>query len=146
MYTGDYMPTSDPNKYILSSDFATLKNDDNAEVSITFPGSVAVATNAIKSYSADVTVGSTGACLRARVASSKDSTKWFSCPALQLTRTGIESGSPVPYGIFGSLSRIDATTVRVYAVVYNPYAGTLTTESGDETFYFRINTFLSPFA
>lgn len=140
------MPTSRPSQFIMSSDYSTLANDDRGDVSVTFPGSQAVtASGGIKSYTSDIELGSLGSSTRWRIASSKDSNKWFVGAQVLYNRTGTVSGSPASYSILATVTKSSATTVTVIAVVNNPYGATLTTEAGDETFQFHINTFIPPF-
>jgi len=143
---GDYMPTSKPESFIANSDFATLKNDAIGDVTVTFPGAQNLAADEVRSYTATIELGIKGASLRSRLASSKDSNRYYACSSIDLPRTGTVFGMPASYSIIASLSRTSSTTVTVFAVVMNPYFDVLTTEGVDETFSFELSSFLPPFA
>lgn len=136
---------SRPEAFILTSDFATLKNDDRVTGSVTLTPQILDA-NQIVTVSSDLVVGTIGASSRTRIASSKDGNEFYVCNVLSLTRTGQIAGpTDVLYNVFGFVSRISPTTVRISVSVQNPYAEGMGTAFGDETLTFEISTFLSPF-
>ena len=136
--------SSKPEKFIYSSDFATLKNDDNGFTTVTVVGSAVIAGGAVYTVSSDLTVGSQLGEGRIRISSSKIGSSTFYAGYLGVNRTGTESGSPAPYTIYAIVSRISATQVRCLCMIGNPYATALTCAAGSETFVFKINTFISP--
>lgn len=135
------------NDFILSTDYATLKNDNNATIQVTFPGStvvpasVGVAGSAVEVHT-DVTMGAPGAISRIQISSTKDAGIIHPARNVYYNRTG-DLGS---YQIVAFTYRTSPTTLRCSAFVTNPYNAILTTEAGDETFTFYVNTFLPPFA
>ena len=139
--------SSKPESFILNTDYATLKNDDNGTVTVTFPGSATVSAGGVRSFTAEIKIGGKGASTRSRVASSKDGNRYFASSAVSFTRNGTIPGPfTVPYTLSASMSRTIADTVTVSAFVLNPYSSELTCASGDETFTFKVNTFVPPFA
>lgn len=134
-----------PSRFILNTDYATLKNDATGSGSVVVPGSTNVAGNSSVSYSTDITIGAQGAFTRGRIRSSKEGSRWIVANAIGYIRTGTTLGSPATYDIFAFLWRPDATTLRLQVHIQNPYSSTLTTASGDETIDFYVNTFLPPF-
>lgn len=130
-----------PTNFILNSDFASLKNDDGTSVSVTFGGSTVISANSTASVTQDVVIGAQSSINRVQIASSKDSNKRYSTQALSFSRVG----SAGIYNIYAFVSRISSTTLRCRVYVPNPFGSSLTTASGDETFTFYIDTFLSPF-
>lgn len=134
-----------PENFILTTDYATLKNDDrNDALSVTVPSSQTVGAGAVYSITDTVTVGSNVASIRSRMRSSKE-TNWYVTQSLHILRTGTVSGSPASYDVLAVVTRQTATTVRLTAFIRNPYGSTLTGASGSETFTAVVNTFLSPF-
>lgn len=137
----------DINKFIFSTDYATLKNDNNATVQVTFPGSVVVpasvgsAGSAIETHT-DVTIGAQGAISRIQISSTKDASIIHPARNVYYNRTG-DLGA---YTIVAFTYRVSPTVMRCSAFVTNPFSSPLTTEAGDETFTFYVNTFLPPFA
>lgn len=129
--------------FIYTSDFATLKNDDNGTTTVTVPGGVSIAGGAVYTISADLTVGSQLGEARVRIKSSKQGSQFY-LGFFGANRTGTESGFPAPYTLFALVSRISATQVRCTCMIPNPYSGTLTGAAGNETFTFTVNTFISP--
>lgn len=137
---------SQPEQFILDSDFATLKNDNQGTAQVTIPSSTSVAGSGSASFSTDLVIGASGAISRVRMSSTKDSNKWRISNAIDYTRIGVNSGSPANYDIFLFVWRPSATVLRCQALIQNPYATTLTGASGAETVTFYVNTFLPPFA
>lgn len=139
-----------PEKFILSTDFATLKNDADTTVQVTFPGSqiIAGSVGPAGSYAerhVDVNIGAQGAISRIQISSSKDSNIIHPARNVFYTRNGTVLGFSATYTIDAFVYRISPTTMRCSLFVPNPYSDPLTTESGDETMTFEVNTFLPPF-
>lgn len=132
--------------FILTTDFATLKNDALGSTSTTAPGSVVIPPTAYVEYHADLNIGVLGSITRIQISSSKNAN------AIQVTRSvsgfriGTSLGFPAPYGISAFVYRLNPTTIRCQVYIPNPYSDPLTTAIGDETFVFYINTFLPPYA
>lgn len=135
-----------PNQFILTSDFASLKNDAGTTVKVTFPGSSSVAGGSYKEVATDVVIGTKASINRTQISSSKDANTRYAGLYLSYTRTGTHAGVASPYTLFAFVYRTSPTTLRCSAYVANPYAGTLTTAATDETFTFYVDTFIPPFA
>lgn len=135
---------SKPEQFIYSSDFATLQNDDNNFTTVTVVGGSVLAGGAVSTVSSDLTVGSQRGESRIRISSSKIGSTRYYAGLLGINRTGTVSGSPAPYTIYVLVSRISATQVRCLCMIQTPYVGSLTTAAGNETFTFKINTFIAP--
>lgn len=132
---------------LLTTDTDTLKNDArNTSATFTVPGSATVAAAAIRTDSADVSVGSLNSSFLAFYATSKEGSKNFPVNiANNLARTGTVGGSPAPYSVYVTAQRVGGTTIRVRSVIYNPYGSTLTLAAGNEVFTFVIRTLIDPF-
>lgn len=131
-----------PSDFILNTDYATLKNDNEATVSVTAPGSAALASGGSLTYSADRVIGSKASINRVQISSTKDSNIKYGTNALIYSRTG-SLGS---YSIYAYVFSSGPDTVRFQVLIPNPYGAPMTTEAGDETFNFDIDTFIPPFA
>lgn len=136
---------NDPNNFIVSTDFATIKNDDSdSTLSVTIPSSVVVAANSIYTQTSVVTVGSAVSNIRARIKSSKDG-RWVVGASLSMLRTGTNAFGPASYRTLVTVTRESATQVRLTAFIRNADPDAVTTASGAETFNAEVSTFLSPF-
>lgn len=134
-----------PSKFILTTDFPTLKNDDTQAGQLVLPGSLTVASGGNVTGTGDVTMGQLGAVIRGRIASTKNSDIFYSGQAIVFDRVGTFAGSPAPYPMACFMYRISATVVRFVVYIPNPYGGTLTLEAGTDTITLQANTFITPF-
>ncbi|SIC60149.1 hypothetical protein [Mycobacteroides abscessus] len=135
---------SKPERFIYSSDFATLKNDDDGLTTVTVVGGAVIGAGATYAVSSDLTVGSQLGESRIRISSSKIGSSRHYAGYLGVNRTGTVGGSPFSYTIYALVSRINATQVRCICIIQNPYGAALTAAAGNETFTFKINTFIPP--
>lgn len=135
-----------PNSFILTTDFATLKNDDSSSTTVVAPGLAVVPGSSYLEYHSDLGIGVQGSITRIQISSSKNSNIIQLTRNVSGSRTGTVLGFSTPYSIYAFVYRLDANTIRCQAYIPNPYADPLTTEAGDETFTFYINTFLPPYA
>lgn len=134
-----------PENFIISSDYASIKNDGyDSTLTVVVPASVVVTAGSVYTVTALVTVGSSVSNIRARLYSSKNG-NWYSTASLMIPRTGVVSGSPAGYEVLSVVTRENATQVRLTAFIRNPYGATLTGAAGTETIQAEVNTFLSPF-
>jgi len=140
-----------PESFILTSDFATLKNDSNVTVSVTVPSSVVIpgsvtAVGQYVEYHQDSTSGKQGAISRIQISSSGDSNRIYPARTVSWERLGTVGGvGGFSYSVFAFTYRVNPTTVRCMAYIMNPYSTPLTTAAG-ETITFYVATFLPPFA
>jgi hypothetical protein len=134
-----------PEEFILTTDYATLKNDDSGTFQLVVPGSMSVAAGGSYSNTSSITLGSNSVNTRSQINSSRSSTVWTAASQVDFTRTGTVLGVPTAYSLFTVISRTGTHTLQIAALIFNPNANTLTTQSGSETITFDIRTFLSPF-
>lgn len=134
-----------PENFTLTSDYATLKNDATTSLTITLPGSLSIAAGGNYLLTATASIGTAGASERSQIHSSKWTYYWLG-NILSIARDGLVGGSPANYLTVAELYRSSATQVTAQVSIRNPYAGTLSTVAGDETFTFYVSTFLPPFA
>jgi len=134
-----------PGRFVLSTDYATLKNDASTSTTITIPASQVIAAGSQYIVTSDVVVGQTNAGLRGQISSSKDSNKRYLGTYQSRVRSGLITGFPATYDLNVYAARLSSNTVRVTVTVFNPYSDPLTTATGDETFTIYLTTFLSPF-
>lgn len=134
-----------PEEFILTTDYATLKNDDSGTFQLVVPGSMSIGSGTTYTNSIDITLGSDSVNTRSQINSSRASTVWVAASQVDFPRTGTVGGSPSPYTLFTIITRIGTNTLQISASIFNSNVGTLTTQSGAETITFDIRTFLSPF-
>lgn len=139
-----------PSQFILTTDYATLKNDDSDSSTVTAPGAQVVPAaigpvGGYVEYHTDVSIGTQGAISRLQIASSKGSDIVYSTRTLSFNRTGTILGNPADYSIIAFAYRVAPTTLRCQVYIQNPNSDPLVTEAGNETFTFYLNTFLAPF-
>lgn len=134
-----------PEEFILTTDYATLKNDDSGTFQIVVPGSFNIGSGSSYYNPTDIILGSDSVNTRSQINSSRSSTVWTAASQVDFQRTGTVGGSPAGYSLLTSINRVDNDTLRIAVNIFNVYAGTLTTQSGSETITFDIRTFLSPF-
>lgn len=130
-----------PSLFILTTDYATLGNDDGTTISVTAPGFQPIGAGATLTYSTDVVIGAKASLNRIQISSSKDSNTPYETLSLSFLRVG----SPSPYNIVAYAFRIDTSTLRCQIIIPNPTGAPMITEAGDETFTFDIDTFIPPF-
>lgn len=138
---------SKPDNFILSTDFATLKNSQSGlTAQITVPGSQSIAASDVFLVYADIPITEPYSIATARISSSKNSNKMLVGNATDFTRIGNIEGEPAIYNVFAFIWRTSSNNVRFQAIIQNPYGYTLTGAAGDEVFNLYFNTFVPPFA
>lgn len=134
-----------PESFISTTDFPTLKNDNRGSASVVVPASVSIPGNGSLEFHADITIGVAGAVTQCRIRSSGFSSQWIIGQMLSIIRTGSNSGSPTPYNIYAFIYRTSPTNLRCEVYIPNPYS-TVTTGGAGETIDYFVNTFIPPFA
>lgn len=134
-----------PENFIGDSDYATLKNDAWALLTVTFPGSQAISGGGTLSFSDSTTAGVAGASERAQIYSSKIDLRYVGS-ILVVSRNATSSFGSIPYSMVADLSRTGPNTLTASVTVVNNQAFTITTASGSEMFTFYVATFVPPFA
>jgi hypothetical protein len=130
-----------PSLFNLTTDYASLANDAGTTVSIISPGGAIIAGASFATYNFDTVIGKQASLNRIQISSSKNSNIRYSTQTLAYSR----SGSPGPYTVLAYAFRTSPSTLRCRVYIQNPYIDTLTTEAGNETFTFHIDTFIPPF-
>lgn len=134
-----------PEEFILTTDYATLKNDDSGTFQLVVPGSMNIASGGVYSNISNVSIGGDSVNTRSQINSTRASTIWVAASQVDFQRTGTVSGSPSPYTLFTSINRIGVGELELRIAIVNVSIDTLTTQAGDETITFDIRTFKSPF-
>lgn len=132
---------NNPKNFILTTDYATSKQDDFRRATVVMPGSVTVPANGYVSRHVDLNIGSRGSVIRSRIATSFGGNQYFAGSSLS---SALRYSNPYFYGSFGFVIRINATTIRCMAIIPNPYSISFVTAPGDETFNFEVATLLPP--
>lgn len=140
-----------PSQFILNTDYATLKNDDEATLTFTIPGSIVIPASGSYSNTTSHTIdiGTTGAPMRALINSSYNPNLWFYGSVLQVNAAGTDSiVGAVNYQYWIAVTRSSQTTADVLVIIANQTGtgGTLTTEPTARTITVRLSSFIPPFA
>lgn len=139
---------SKPSNFILSTDYATYKNDATGQLSLTIPASIVIAPNTSYTTSQSVNIGTNGAPARTFINHSAQPTRWYIAPQIQVVASGIDSiiGAR-DYFYYIYVTRTSPTTVTVNVEIpnYSFGAGNLTTESVARNVTVKIATFIPPF-
>jgi len=134
------MATSKPLKFILNSNYATLKNDSvTTTVTVTIPGGDSIAGSSYRSYTADVSVGSIGAPMEVQINYSIGSQR-FAVGSMQIIEN---AGTGTQYQGTVSVQRPSASVARLRVDYFNGNVGAITTVARTATAYIR--TYLPPF-
>ena len=138
-----------PSRFIINSDYATLKNDDEGELSITLPDSFTVTTTP-QTFRATATIGEKSAGMRWRVASSKYPgvnllTPNFRIPC-KVTITYQGQSTTIDSYMYGSIYRSGPRIVEMI-IIPNYSAGVDSFRVFDiaQTITAKLQTFITPF-
>lgn len=130
--------------FIVSTDFASLKNDAaSATTTITVPSATVIPANGVYQNYIDLVIGTPGSVNRGIISSSKEGNEYYSCQVYNVSRVG---AGGYAYNIFAFFVRTSPTNIRMVVIVPNPYNFTLTGATGVEIFSFKLNTFIAPFS
>lgn len=139
------MATSKAEKFIMSTDFATIKNDSDVNTTtISLAGSRVISAGSVYSQTSDITLGTVNAPMTFYIKHSQNDKYLVSSP-LQYVANGLVSGVSQQYTATVFVYRLNSTTIRMQLSVYNFYSNTLTTESTARTITLYVKTYLTPF-
>lgn len=132
---------SKPSRFIINTDFATLKNDAEGQISLTIPSTVNVTPSANVVYKAELKIGaSAGAGFRCYITSSKYNYAIMSSSfMLAATQDGYESAVPC------DVSRKNADTFEIRATFNGTDGATTRYTNVGQTLTLHIQTFINPF-
>ena len=136
-----------PEEFIATTDYATLKNDNTAVLSVTLPSSLNISGYGFASYTDSANIGVPGSSIRAAIHSTKDN-NWYvgtSIPPYIYLSGATVDGSSVGYDVVAIVSRVSPTVVRLYVTIKNPYSTTLSISGLSQTITARVATFLPPY-
>lgn len=131
-----------PEDFIISSDYATSKQDDRRTVSITVPGSITISGGSYDLRSQDIVMGSQGSIIRSRISSTKGGGRFYATS--QLIAKRFNSSTFMFYSVHATVVRTSPNTLRFMVITPNTYTESLTTVSGSETFTFEVATVIPP--
>lgn len=137
-----------PKDFIMSSDYATLKNDNSGRLSVTLPSSLNIPAATVQTYTDTVTMGVAGGALRARINSSKGD-GWHAYPVVVYSSSTGGSlpsfpGIDIAYDIFVNVHRTSPTQVRLTVAIPNGWGETLSITGLSQTITAHVATFLPP--
>ena len=138
---------NNPENFILTTDFATLKQDGVGTITINVPGSISIPASGSYSYiqTADIEVGTAGAGVRSKIATSRQGGRLYNTTKLVSFSTGKAGAFNTTYSTDAYISRVSPTTLRAVILIPNSYGTTLVTSPTPELFTFKFSTFLPPF-
>lgn len=129
-----------PEQFILTGDYATVANDDNATFTITVPGSVVLAPGASMQWTETKQVGVQGGFDILQIEYTGSNGR-LAGPITILERTGTAI-----YNVRFQVSRTSPTEITAFAEIFNGSGSTLTTNSSPITATFYVSTFIPPFS
>jgi hypothetical protein len=136
-----------PENYIITTDYATIKNDAIGSMTINLPSSVSIPSRGMATYSSDITIGTVGSSMRSAIYNSSTNRYQYATQTLYIYTSGaVNGGFAVGYDLYATVFRIDATTVRLGVFIPNPYNSTLTINSLGQTITAELATILPPFS
>lgn len=131
---------SKPKKYILNSEFATLKNDsDTKTITVSIPATSIPGGGTIQTYTGTATLGDVGSPIEYDINYSSTTRRWKTARFDFVENEGL--GTQYQGAVF--IYKSGASTVTVRVVVFNGNAGAVTKNA--RTVTVRVRTFLSPF-
>lgn len=133
-----------PESFILTSDYATLKNDAVGSLTVVLPSGTVIPAGGINQWSDTITIGTVGSSIRVRLVSTENNVIYSTNTVGYVHTTGA-SGPATDYLIYATVHRINPTQVRLTVFIPNPYGSDLTVSGMGYTISARIATFLSPF-
>lgn len=135
-----------PRNFIMNSDYATIKNDAKATLTITLPSSTSVAATSVATWTDTITVGTAGSSIRARLVSTSDNVVYATSTVDYYRTSGATvSGSPAGFDVYAVVHRISPTQIRLTALLPNPYPFTMSVTAGlSQTITATVATFLPP--
>lgn len=136
---------SKPERFQLTTDFATLKNDAQGQVSLALPNGASWGAGATGTFEAFLDIGSINAPMRVQMKSDRYGDNWCPGTSLQSQVTFNVGGSVYDDYVVINLERVSPTRVRLYCLIPNFSPFTMTIVGATQTITASINTFLSPF-
>lgn len=131
---------SKPKKFILNSDFATIKNDSvTSTITINIPADNIPGNGTIQIYSGSATLGKSGSPIEYDVNYSSTSRRWKTARVEFVENEGLPNQYQGAIFIYKS----GASTVTARVAVFNGSPNTITKYA--RTVTVRVRTFLSPF-
>lgn len=136
---------NNPQRFILSTDFATLKNSYISDPVIVTLNSQNISGGRAASSYMDIKIPTNDISLRSSIACNHFSNSWQQSMQVSFTETGKVSGSNASYAVLLFVSTVALDTVRCTILATNPYSSTLTMASGAVVGQFIVSSFVPPF-
>lgn len=139
---------SNPNNFILNTDYATHKNDDNGQVTLYIGQSPVMNYGDNYTYESSLTIGAADSGIRCQMQSSAITGIW-STPQMQITLQATTSTVPATVADYPAtvyIERTSPTTLKLKCNVYGMAVGLTQQITGKfQTITADVATFLSPF-
>lgn len=134
-----------PEQFISTSDYATLKNDDEGTITLVIPGSQSIPAADVITFSAEEDIGSPGAIMQCTIEHSWRPGRKYVTQLLQYIGEGEVGGNPAIYNANIAVYRSSPSAITVIAYLLNNNPDILITEPNTYTVTVDIATFLPPF-
>lgn len=137
------------NNFIMSSDYATLKNDNKGTLSLYLGQSPVLAYGDVYTYETSMELGTANASIRCQIRSDVAPTVIYAAPQIQVTLQATTSTTPATvadYPATAYVVRTSATTIKLKCTVMGGAVDLTQQITGKfQTITADIVTFLSPF-
>lgn len=137
-----------PENFILTTDYATLKNDAIGQMVLSITSGVTIASLSSYTYETFLDIGQINAGVRGYIGTTKFADLYAvfngSFDVRILTRYNTTGNPTTELYLTTILERISPTRLRLYCQVGNPFAFSITVMDS-QTVTFELATFLSPF-
>lgn len=134
-----------PQGFILTSDYAALKNDNRGRITLNIPaGAVIPANGGSVTWAQEIELGTQNASLRTQMQSSLRPGEWTPGNMRAIDMTLNYSGSISTETGMVSVIRVSPTRLRLYCTHFNFAPFNISVVTG-QTITADISTFLSPF-
>lgn len=133
-----------PNKFITSTDWATLKNDAIGQIALTIPNGAIIPPFGSTTWYTEMQLGTRNASMRTQMQSSLKPTEWTPGNMRVIDMNLNYAGTPSLETGVVSIIRTTPTTVRLYCTHFNTAPFNISV-IGNQTITANVSTFLSPF-
>lgn len=133
-----------PADLIISSDFASLKNDNLGQLTLTIPAGAIIPAGGSTTWQVERELGTTNASMRTQMNSSLRPDDWTPGNMRIIDMVLNYSGTISTETGLVSLVRVTPTTIRLYCTQFNTAPFNISVVTG-QTVTAQIATFLSPF-
>lgn len=133
-----------PQRFILDSDYASLKNDSKGRIALVIPSGAVIPAGGSVTWSSELEIGTRNATMRTQMVSSLVPDQWTPGNMRAIDMLMNYSGSPSLETGMVSVIRVSPTRIRLYCTHFNFAPFNISVITG-QTVTADVVTFLSPF-